>query len=129
MPRLTENQHLRAVGMMETGMAQNEVARHFGVHRNTISSLWRRFQQNGKPRDLPQSGRPCVTSRQQDNHIRLTHLRNRFQSSSLTARTIPGLRPISSRTVRNRLREHNIRPRRPAIHPILLQRHRQARLV
>ena len=46
MPRLTENQRLRAVGMLEAGMAQNEVARHFGVHRNTISSLWRRFQQN-----------------------------------------------------------------------------------
>ena len=35
---------------------------------------------------------------------------------------------ISSRTVRNRLREHNIRPRRPAIHPILLPRDRAARL-
>jgi hypothetical protein len=45
-------------------------------------------------------------------------LRNRFQTSSLTARSIPGLRPISSRTVRNRLREHNIRTRRPAIRPI-----------
>ena len=93
MPRLTENQRLRAVGMMETGMAQNEVARHFGVHRNTISSLWRRFQQNGNTRDLPRSGRPRVTSRQQDNHIRLTHLRNRFQSSSLTARNHSWLTP------------------------------------
>ena len=41
------------------------------------------------------------------------HLRNRFQTSSLTAKSIPGLRPISSRTVRNRIREHNIGPRRP----------------
>ncbi|XP_046562544.1 cochlin-like [Haliotis rubra] len=32
MPRLTENQRLRAVGMLETGMAKNEVARHFWVH-------------------------------------------------------------------------------------------------
>ena len=56
------------------------------------------------------------------------HLRNRFQTSSLTAKSIPGLRPISSRTVRNILREHNIRPRRPAIRPNLLPRHRAARL-
>ena len=128
MPRLTENHRLRAVGMLEAGMAQNEVARHFGVHRNTISSRWRRFQQNANTRDLPRTGRPRVTSRQQDNHIRLIHLRNRFQTASLTARSIPDLRRISSRTVRNRLREHNIRPRRPAIRPVLLQRHRQARL-
>lgn len=128
MVRLSEDERLRAVGMLQTGMLQVEVARRFGVHRNTISSLWRRYQQHGNTRDLPRSGRPRVTSVRQDNHIRLMHLRNRLQPATLTARTIPGLRPISSRTVRNRLREHNIRPRRPAIRPVLLQRHRQRRL-
>ena len=34
-----------------------------------------------------------------------------------------------TRTVRNRLRERNIRPRRPAIRPVLQRRHRVARLV
>ena len=43
-------------------------------------------------------------------------------------KSIPGLRPISSRTVRNILRDHHIRPWRPAIRPILLSRHRAARL-
>jgi hypothetical protein len=70
---------------------------------------------DGNTRDHRRPGRPRVTSRRQDNHIRLVHLRNRFQTSNLTARSITGLRPISSRTVRNRLREHNIRLRRPAI--------------
>jgi hypothetical protein len=62
-----------------------------------------------------------VMSRQQDNHIRPVHLRDLFQTSSLTstARRITGLRPISSRTVRNRLRDRHIRPRHPAIGPIL----------
>ena len=62
-----------------------------------------------------------MTSRQQDNPIRLVHLRNRFQTASLTARTIPGLRAINPRTVRNRLREQGIRPRRPAVRPVLLR--------
>ena len=109
-------------------MSQNDVARRLGVHRNTIGSLWRRYQQNGNVRDQPRSGRPRVTTRRQDNHIRLVHLRNRFRTSSLTACSIPGLRRISSRTVRNRLRELNIRARRPAIRPVLLQRHHNARL-
>uniref|UniRef100_K1RJI2 Uncharacterized protein n=1 Tax=Magallana gigas TaxID=29159 RepID=K1RJI2_MAGGI len=39
MPRLNENQCNRALGMMQAGMAQHTVARHFGVHRNTIQSL------------------------------------------------------------------------------------------
>ena len=128
MPCLDENQRLRAIGMLQAGLAQNVVARHFGCHRNTILSLWRRFRQSGNTRNHRRSGRPRVTSRCQDNHIRLVHLRNRFQTSNLTARSIPGLRPISSRTVHNRLREHNIRPRRPAIRPILLPRHHAARL-
>jgi transposase len=128
MSRLDENQRLRAIGMLQAGLAQNVVAIHFGCHRNTILSLWRGFRQSGNTRDCRRSGRPRVTSRRQVNHIRLVHLRNRFQTSSLTVRSIPGLRPISSRTVRNRLREHNIRPRRPAIRPTLLLRHRAARL-
>ena len=128
MARLSEDERLRAIGMLQTGMSQKEVARHFGVHRNSVSALWRRFQQHGNTRDLPRSGRPRETSIRQDNHIRLIHLRNRFHPATLIARTIPGLRPISSRTVRNRLREHNIHPRRPAICPVLLQRHRQRRL-
>ena len=94
MPCLDENQRLRAIGMLQAGLAQNVVARHFGCHRNTILSLWRRFRQYGNTRDRRCSGRPRGTSRQ-DNHIRLVHLGNRFQTSSLTARSIPGLRPIS----------------------------------
>jgi transposase-like protein len=98
MPRLDENQRLHAIGMLQAGLAHNVVARHFGCHRNTILSLWRRYRQSGNTRNRRRSGRPCVTSRRHDNHIRLVHLRNRFQTSSLTARSIPGLRPISSRT-------------------------------
>ena len=128
MPRLTENQRLRAIGMLQAGRQQNEVAQQFGVHRNTISSLYRCYQHTGSTRDYPRPGALRVTSRLQDNHIRLTHLRNRFQSASLTARTIPGHQIINPRTVRNRLRAVNIRPRRPAIRSVLTRRHRVARL-
>ena len=49
------------------------------------------------------------------------HIRNRFQTASLTARTIPGLRAINPRTIRNRLREQGIRQRRPAVRSVLLR--------
>jgi hypothetical protein len=80
MPRLDENQRLGAIGMLQAGLAQNVVARHFGCHRNTILSLWRGFRQSGNTRDRRRSSRPRVTSRRQDNHhnhIRLVHLWNR----------------------------------------------------
>ena len=128
MPRLNEAQRNQAVGMIRAGVSQNEVSRRFGVHRNTISTLWRRYQQSGNTRDRRRSGRPRVTSLRQDTYIRVTHLRNRLQTAALTARSIPGLRNISPRTVRNRLRERNIRYQRPTIRPVLQRRHRVARL-
>ena len=120
--RLIENQRLHVIGMLQAGLSQNIVARHFVVHRNTIQSLLRRFKQSSNTR--------VIMSRQQDNHIRPVHLRDLFQTSSLTstAKGITGLRPISSRTVRNRLRDRHIRPRHPVIRPILLLRHRAVRL-
>ena len=105
--------------MIRAGVSQNEVSRRFGVHRNTISALRRRYQQSGNTRDRCRSGRPCVMSLRQDTYIRVTHLRNQLQTAALMARSIPGLRNISPRTVRNRLHERNIRPRRPAIHQVL----------
>ena len=114
--------------MIQAGTTQCDVALRFGVHRDTISSLWRRFQTTGSGSDRPRSGRPRVTSQGQDQYIRVTHLRNRFQTASVTARTIPGLRRIHPRTVRNRLRQHHIRPRRPCVRMVLLPRHRAKRL-
>jgi hypothetical protein len=81
---LIERVKVRAsfIDTLQAGLAQNAVVRHFGCHRNTILSLWRRFRQAGNTRNHRRSGRPRVTSRRQYNHIRLVHLRNRFQTSS-----------------------------------------------
>jgi hypothetical protein len=39
MLRLGENQRLRAIGMLQAGLAQNVVARHFGCHHNTKGQI------------------------------------------------------------------------------------------
>ena len=127
MPGLNETGRWRAVGMTEAGVHHTDVARQFGVHRNTEDALWRRYQQFGTTRDRPRSGRPRVRSNRQDMYIRVVHLRDRLRAATLTARSIPGLRRISPRTVRNRLHARGIQLRRPAIRPVLQQRHRVAR--
>ena len=63
-------------------MLHSAVAKQFCVHINTIQALWRRLQQFGTVRARRRAGRPRVTSRQQDNPIRLVHLGNRFQTAS-----------------------------------------------
>ena len=114
--------------MIESGTSQREVAHRLNVHRNTIWNLWQRHQQTRHVRDRPRSGRPRVTTPRQDNWIRTTHLRNRFQPATITARTIPGLRRLSAQTIRRRLRHFGIVPRRPARRPILTVQHRRLRL-
>ena len=87
-----------------------------------------RFQTKGSESDRPRFGRPCVTSQRQDQYIIVTHLRNRFETASVTTRTIPELCRIHPRTVRNILREHHIRPRPPCVRTILLPHNRAERL-
>ena len=63
--------------------------------------------------DRPRSGRPRVTSPQEDRFIRLSHHRHRFQPATLTAATHPGRQGnrINAQTVRRRLHALGLRSR------------------
>ncbi|CAM1314377.1 Uncharacterised protein r2_g2496 [Pycnogonum litorale] len=128
MPRLNNAQRNNAIGRLEAGMSRSEVARFFHVSPSTISRLWTRYQQQETTRDLPRSGRPCATTTAQDRYIRLRHLHQRMTTATSTASTIPGLGTISDQTVRNRLRDAGLRPRRPVRRIVLTRHHRQVRL-
>ena len=127
-PRTVVNDRLVAVGMVSGGISFLNVARQFRVERHTVARWFQRHQRSNNVQDLPRSGRPRITISRQDRYIRVQHLRNRFQAATVTARTLPGHKLISSRVIRNRLREHSICPHRPAIRSVLQPRHRVARL-
>ena len=103
MPRLDPATRNIAFGRLQAGESQIEVARTLYVNQSTISRLWNRFQQTGSTNDRQMSGRPRITTPGQDRYIRVFHLRNRTVAASTTAAGIPGLRRISSQTVRNRM--------------------------
>ena len=106
------------------------MSRQFHRQINTIRRLWAKYQQTGSVRDLRRRPRSKVTTRPQDRYIVLSHLRDRFKSATTTARATRGLhgRFISSQTVRNRLREANLRARRPQRCLVLTQRHKRERM-
>ena len=100
------------------------------VFRRTISNwsrptIQRSAEYNLSPlaQDRPRGGRPRITSPALDRYIRVFHLRN---WTAIDA-GIPGLRRVSTKTVRNRLRQHGIRPIRPYVGPVLTQVHRRVR--
>ncbi|MEW8339733.1 MAG: helix-turn-helix domain-containing protein [Candidatus Thiodiazotropha taylori] len=90
MPRLNETLRNQAIGMLAVGIAKREVARRLNCHVSTISRLSTRYQQTGNVKDRPRPGRPKVTTRIQDRHIRIAHLRNRFLPATETAQQTRG---------------------------------------
>ena len=114
-PRLSNEDRLVAISMIEGGLSVREVARRMRCSASTISRLVQRNQETGSVRDRPRPGRQRVTTPAQDRHIRLIHLRNRFQTAVATAREIPGRNNprISRMTVARRLHENDLHARRP----------------
>ena len=129
MSLLNNENRARALGMLECGISQNDVARHFGVSRSTIARLVQRVNTTGSLSDRPRSGAPRVTSVRHYVFIRQRHLRDRFTTSQSTSSVVVGNRgrTVSRNTVRNRLRERGTFCRRPQRGVILTGRHRRDR--
>ena len=99
MARLNNDERNQANWTLNAGMSAAVVSRHFGCTRKTIERLWRRFRVTGNVADIPQSGRPRVTTAADDRYIVLQHLRNRRLIAPATGKQY-GIHP---QAVRNRL--------------------------
>jgi transposase len=127
---LTHEEAVQALALLQDGRSQRYVARVLGVNHPTIVRLAQRHQESGSVDRRPGQGRRRVTSVRDDRFLRLTALRTRhctarlLQSEMLAARDVE----ISLQTVKNRLREDNIRARVPARAPQLTRQHRVASL-
>lgn len=129
MPRLSNDQRLRSIGMLEAGMDQRDVARIMHCHQRTISELLQRYRQTGSVADRPRSGRPKVTTERQDRYIQLTHLRDRFLRASQIAAVTIGTHgnAVCNETIRRRLKNIRLQCRRPLKGPELTEAHRATR--
>ena len=101
--------------------------------KRNITSLMAKFRQTGSIQDRRRRPRHRVSTGRQDRFMILSHLRNRRLSVAETARLTIGShgRPISSETIRERLREAGagpLRSQRPYRGIVLTVSHRMARL-
>ena len=111
MGRLNDVQRNQAVGITAAGMSYRQVAQRMNCTYRTIQRLMERNDATGSVIDRPRSGRPRITSRQQDRQIVLSQFRNRFQTAAQLARetrSIHGNR-VSESTIRRRFRDHGLR--------------------
>ena len=86
-----------AIGQLQAGVHQNEVAQTFGVHQSTKTTMENKVQRTGDVKDR-QSGRNRVTTPAEDSSIRLVALRNQRMSSRINQ-----TRPHTARIVENHL--------------------------
>ena len=129
MVRLSQLDRGRAIALILQGRSQRDVAQQFGVHKSTISRLVQSIRATGRLTDRPRSRRPRVTTQRQERRIRLVHFRNRLKTATEIASEIRTHgRRVCPRTVRNRLREFDLRPRPPSVGPNLTPRRCQRRM-
>lgn len=88
MRRLPENQRWLAIGLLQEGSTQADVARQLNVSQSVISRLWNRHQQTGNVTDIHRVGCPRATTRQQDHLLVTSALRNRHQNATQLQRPL-----------------------------------------
>ncbi|GFV94911.1 transposable element Tcb2 transposase [Trichonephila clavipes] len=120
----------RAVGWMEMGLSQADVARRLNVSRSVVQRLWDQYQSEDSVSRRPVPGRPRATTPAEDRFPALSARRRRTT-------TVPQLvadhfqasgRRISATTVRNRLHNAGLYARRPVVCVPLNGRQRRNRL-
>ena len=92
MRHLPENQRWLAIGLLQGGSTQADVARQLNVSQSVISRSWNRHQQTGNVIDIHRVGRPRATTRQQDRLLVTSTLRNTPACHTPSAPTLPGYR-------------------------------------
>ena len=65
-PRLTIEERNQAIGRLQAGESQTDVATHYNMSQSTIRRLFARFQESNSFADQPRSRQPRATTRAQD---------------------------------------------------------------
>lgn len=123
----TPQQAAQVVALFSEGLTQRTVARQLGMSQSTVSRV---FRGEGSYNQRPRPGRSRCTSDRDDRFIVTSMLRNRHLTGVDVQQNLRDVRgvAVSEWTVRRRLKEANLTPRRPATGPKLTPHHRQARL-
>ena len=110
---LSEGVRGQIIALTNEGYSQREVAAKIGVSKGAVQRTLERFRKTGSYASRPKSGRPRCTTKQEDQFIKLTSLRNRKATAGDIQLTINNTReqPISKATAWRRLAASGLRGR------------------
>ncbi|GFV87710.1 acyl-CoA synthetase family member 2, mitochondrial [Trichonephila clavipes] len=78
----------RIIGRLECGRTQLEVSEELGIAQSVISRLWQRFQVDSNVSRCYSTGRPRVTTTNEDQYLAVTAKRNRRSTASDLSRQL-----------------------------------------
>lgn len=119
-----------AIGMINAGQTQAEVAANFNVSPSVISRLLSRHAENGDVSERPRSGRPRVTGQAEDRYLTVAARREPLSTCRILAQRLRNATgsQISLSTTRRRLAEVHLSSRRLLRRVPLTVAHRRQRL-
>ncbi len=81
MLRVSGVEKARAIGQIEAGISQNQVAANFGVRPSAVSKWKTKYRATDDVKDRPRSSRPRATTPQEDWFITISVIWNRRLST------------------------------------------------
>ena len=116
--------------MLECGSSQRMFANVFGVSQSVISRAWNRFQTSGSATQRHDGGRQRPTMPRQYLFLLMQARRDPFMNASTLRNELRNAVAvnISTQTVRNRLRQSDLRSRRACNRIPLIRLNKQTRL-
>ncbi|GFV21050.1 transposable element Tcb2 transposase [Trichonephila clavipes] len=109
---LEESGKWRIIGRLEAGQSITETATCLNISRQTVSKLWKQFQNDGTVVRRPGQGRKRRTTASEDRYLALTARRNRKATArQLSSELAAATGAVASRqTIYRRLNEKAFMP-------------------
>ncbi|GFW25708.1 transposable element Tcb2 transposase [Trichonephila clavipes] len=109
---LEESVKWRIIGRLEAGQSITETATCLNISRQTVSKLWKQFQNDGTVVRRPGQGRKRMTTASEDRYLALTARRNRKATArQLSSELATATGAVASRqTIYRRLNEKAFMP-------------------
>ncbi|GFU94735.1 transposable element Tcb2 transposase [Trichonephila clavipes] len=112
---LEESVKWRIIGRLEAGQSITETATCLNISRQTVSKLWKQFQNDGTVVRRPGQGRKRMTTASEDRYLALTACRNRKATArQLSSELAAATGAVESRqTIYRRLNKKGLYARKP----------------
>ncbi|GFY12692.1 transposable element Tcb1 transposase [Trichonephila clavipes] len=118
---LEESVKWRIIGRLEAGQSITETATCLNISRQTVSKLWKHFQNDGTVVRRPGQGRKRMTTASEDRYLTLTARRNRKATARhLSSELAAATGAVASRqTIYRRLNKKGLYARKPRVCDLL----------